>query len=437
MSRPSVNMPIKSHTQSNLTGVNMRIEDERLGNRNALHADIARFIEEGFGTFTRKKAEVLMAIALFDSLNLAARFGSSSTAMWMIRSLSLPNSSAHEYVKVARTLDTFSRLADAFLEGRLNYSKVRLLLPHLTAATEEELVELAVGMTYHELELALLKFRSGDGPRGRKSYVRLKARDDGRIGLWADFNAAEGARVMAALKVGELAWHDVDWDELEGGDGALDEAKVDSEIDRRTRSSSGCSGFGLPLGEALLSAFMGIVNIALTQPRNPLRSPGAHVNIVMTTDGRAYLPNNPGAPSAAVENFLSNASYRVNRVDSEGLLLNTGRSFRLANESQVNALMLMWRGTCAMPGCTHTRFMEMHHIHEWADGGPTDLENLLPLCSACHSMVSDGFVKILKDSGDIHFVFPDGSRFVSRDRGLPVRNDNALTLHEFNEAEWA
>ncbi len=397
---------------------------------------IVAAIEDGFGTFTRKKAEVLLAISLFDAWNLAIRFGARSTAAWLVRALSLSNLTAHEYVKVARAMATFELLAEAFLAGRTTYSKVRLLLPHLTPGNEAELVELAVTMPYHELELALLRYREETGKPPRQTYVRLEARRDGRVGMWADFNASEGARVMAAMKVGELAWQDVDWDSLGGDNGEIHPGRLGAELDRRKRRAAGCSGFGLPLREALVSAFMGMVNIALSRPRNTLRAPGAHVNIVMSKDGRAYLPNNPGAPSAAVECFLSNASYRVNRVDEEGLVLNTGCSFRLANDAQVNALILMWRGECAMPGCSHTRFMEMHHIHEWADGGLTDLENLLPLCSACHSLVSDGYVEILKDCGDLHFTFPDGSRYVSHSRGLPVRDDDAFTLEEYNSVDW-
>lgn len=396
--------------------------------------ELATLVTESFGAFTRRKAEALMALAFFDALNLASRFGARTTAAWMVRSLSVPSSSAHDYVKVARAMLRFELVAAAFLQGEIAYSKVRLILQVLNADNEEELVELAIRLTYHELEWELARFRNRSPKPERRSYVRLSARSDGRVGLWADFNAAEGARVMAAMKVGELSWHDADWGLLAGDNGELDAARVDAEIDRR---ASGVSGFGLPLGEVLVSAFMGVVNIALAQPRNPLRAPGAHVNVVMTTDGRAYLPHNPGAPSSAVENFLSNASYRINRVDEHGLVLNTGRASRLATEAQVNALMLMWRGECAMPGCTHTRFMEMHHIHDWADGGTTDLDNLLPLCSACHSLVSDGYVSILQDEGDIHFVFGDGTRFVSRNRTVPVRDDDALTLSEFNELSWS
>ena len=127
--------------------------------------DLVSAIVEGFGTFSRKKAEILHAIALFDALGLAPRLGSSSTAMWMIAKLAISHSAAHEYVKVARAMLEFTVMAGAFLEGRTNYSKVRLILPHLTLDDEQELVDLACQMPYHELALALLRFRSGQGER--------------------------------------------------------------------------------------------------------------------------------------------------------------------------------------------------------------------------------------------------------------------------------
>ena len=144
----------------------------------------------------------------------------------------------------------------------------------------------------------------------------------------------------------------------------------------------------------------------------------------MTVDGNAYLPNNAGAPSTALENIVSNALMKLNIVDRHGQVLNVGRASRLATDKQVKALMAMWGGQCAMPGCIHRRFMEIHHIREWADGGMTDLDNLLPLCSGCHSLVTDGYARIQRDGHNIVFDFGDGSRYVSYSHSLPVREDD-------------
>ena len=51
----------------------------------------------------------------------------------------------------------------------------------------------------------------------------------------------------------------------------------------------------------------------------------------------------------------------------------------------------------------------------------TDLDNLIPLCSSCHSQVSHGVVTIERQGADLFFTFKNGARFVSRNRSLPRR----------------
>ena len=41
---------------------------------------------------------------------------------------------------------------------------------------------------------------------------------------------------------------------------------------------------------------------------------------------------------------------------------------------------------CQAPGCTNTRFLEIHHIKPLQNGGTNDLENLVTLCSSCHRL---------------------------------------------------
>ncbi len=37
-------------------------------------------------------------------------------------------------------------------------------------------------------------------------------------------------------------------------------------------------------------------------------------------------------------------------------------------------------GRCQHPGCQNTRWLQVHHIVHWSQGGPTDLDNLILLC---------------------------------------------------------
>ncbi len=44
---------------------------------------------------------------------------------------------------------------------------------------------------------------------------------------------------------------------------------------------------------------------------------------------------------------------------------------------------------CAFPSCTHTKFLDAHHVEHWADGGLTELDNLVLLCRRHHTFVHE------------------------------------------------
>src|SRR5689334_7413454 len=71
-------------------------------------------------------------------------------------------------------------------------------------------------------------------------------------------------------------------------------------------------------------------------------------------------------------------------LNGKGIPLDLGRSSRLFTESQRIALGLIHK-TCAADGCDRPfAWCELHHLHEWALGGRTDLANAVPLCHFHH-----------------------------------------------------
>ncbi|RMI27536.1 HNH endonuclease signature motif containing protein, partial [Nocardia stercoris] len=73
--------------------------------------------------------------------------------------------------------------------------------------------------------------------------------------------------------------------------------------------------------------------------------------------------------------------------DHSGLPLHMGRTKRLASPAQRLALTASLRG-CTRPGCDAPASMcAVHHVSEWADGGSTDIENLVLACDHCHARV--------------------------------------------------
>jgi uncharacterized protein DUF222/HNH endonuclease len=67
--------------------------------------------------------------------------------------------------------------------------------------------------------------------------------------------------------------------------------------------------------------------------------------------------------------------------------LDLGRRHRLVSTPLRHALYLRDRG-CAFPGCHRPpRHCQGHHIRHWADGGPTELGNLVLLCAHHHRLL--------------------------------------------------
>ncbi|MBY4273626.1 DUF222 domain-containing protein [Rhodococcus fascians] len=86
-------------------------------------------------------------------------------------------------------------------------------------------------------------------------------------------------------------------------------------------------------------------------------------------------------------------------MDENGNPLNLARTARTVTAKQKRALTARDHG-CAFPGCGKpAAWTEGHHIWHWADGGPTDMDNLVLLCGFHHRLIhhSDWEVFIAAD----------------------------------------
>ena len=72
-------------------------------------------------------------------------------------------------------------------------------------------------------------------------------------------------------------------------------------------------------------------------------------------------------------------------IDRNGVPLALGRTRRIASRGQTMALIAR-EGGCSFPGCDHPpQWCDRHHIIDWIDGGPTDLDNMTLLCRFHHT----------------------------------------------------
>jgi hypothetical protein len=92
---------------------------------------------------------------------------------------------------------------------------------------------------------------------------------------------------------------------------------------------------------------------------------------------------------AAVRRLSCDAEVIPAVLDAESVPLDLGRLRRLVSAALWRALVVRDRH-CTFPGCTRPPILcHAHHIRHWADGGPTDLDNLALLCGTHHRLIHD------------------------------------------------
>jgi hypothetical protein len=90
-------------------------------------------------------------------------------------------------------------------------------------------------------------------------------------------------------------------------------------------------------------------------------------------------------------------------------VLDVGRTERIATPQQRLAVLTAQHHRCATPGCTN-QHLEIHHIVSWLHGGPTDMNNLIGLCTSCHTLLHRGLISCHPDGhGGATFTRNDGT----------------------------
>lgn len=116
-------------------------------------------------------------------------------------------------------------------------------------------------------------------------------------------------------------------------------------------------------------------------------------------------------PPEIVRLLACDANVTPVMINTEGEVLAQGRAARTATPAQRNTLAAMHR-TCAFPGCSvgfsDTR---MHHVRWWwKHHGPTNIDNLLPLCEKHHHLVHEGgWGLALRPDRTATWTRPDGT----------------------------
>jgi hypothetical protein len=144
---------------------------------------------------------------------------------------------------------------------------------------------------------------------------------------------------------------------------------------------------------------------ATSRTAGPCRSDVVvHIDLETLTSGLSASSTHRTAfgadlPVETIRRIACDANIIPLVLNGAGMPLDIGRSQRLASAAQRRALEAT-HDTCAFDGCAVAfHACQIHHIEYWERGGPTDMDNMVPLCSRHHHAAHEGGWRIRLRSG--------------------------------------
>lgn len=399
-------------------------------------ADLTTEITSWAGRVAAGEARLLALIGEMDERESWFSVGFLSCAHWLSARLGYGIGTARERVRVARALRDLPLIAQAFGSGRMSYAQVRAATRVATVADQQSWVELAGQATGSQLErlargVARVDRQARDEADPAAAIARLRTtyafHDDGTFTMTYRGSAADGAVLLAAAEAGaddlrRLA--DQEEGDEQDGDGRVDvpagtslpvhgprteeqQACVD-ETRRRSRSD---------LGEGLLHlARTGLEALGRAHPESARRSRSRLSVQVDPLSGWARLRNGELLPPGSLKEVAKAmpSHHHLRPVSPRDLRVHDqGRAARNPSLLLRELLGTVDGERCRMPGCTRVRRLHAHHVVHWEDGGPTDLANLVLVCSRHHTMIHQhGYRLVLRADRALRVWTADGTRLM-------------------------
>ena len=201
--------------------------------------------------------------------------------------------------------------------------------------------------------------------------------------------------------------------------------KVDEHAGKRTDQLAAIAAVGIMNGQKLTARTPAEVMIVVDLDT---LTTGLHADTTCE-----YSDGHP-VPVETARRHACDANIIPAVLDSDAMPVDIGRQNRLASRTQRQALRSMYR-ECAIDGCDrHFDQCEMHHLLEWEHGGPTNLDNLLPICTYHHHRVHEGRwqLQLEPDTRQLTVTMPDGTH---HSRNLPDHIDEHRQRTKPNETK--
>jgi hypothetical protein len=385
-------------------------------------------------------AAQLELLVRFDDLEGWRESGAKSCAAWMNASLCIDRRTAWERLRVGRQLRLLPIIQRLFRNGRLSWSKVRLLTRVANPDNEQLLAHASLDASVSDVQRLCEDYRwlvdedeSTDEDKARLQYERRRLSwrqlPDGSTHIQLvlppekaqnflhsiehcedllyndalDSQNSANAAADTAADTGTAADIPAETDANSNTDEPVDEPtdKPGSATQRRADAAVLMAERSLAYrGDDLAPAdrYQVVLNVdaaSLAQPAVAFSAPGqASVSSESNSAHPAVPVRKPriesvGSVTVATARQIACDCSLITLLSSGGEPLSIGRKSRLWPAPMRRAILTRDRH-CQFTGCDSHRFLQIHHIVHWADGGETRIENGVALCQFHHQLIHSG-----------------------------------------------
>jgi hypothetical protein len=310
-----------------------------------------------------------------EELHVFKRLGYPTMAEYMVGELDFTRHAANERLRVSRELLVLPKLAAAYSEGDLCYSKVRELTRVVTPETEGAFLEEAAGKDSHEVARMISGLKRGERPDARPDPALVTR----RVGFELH---AEALALLAERKAGLAK--------------ALGRAPTDDELIIEL-----CAGTVAQLSEPGTG----------DEPVGPTRD--CEVEPVAAAEQSTRKVPPPRGRQLFVT--CKHCARSELLVDGEAILLDDKTAARLACDVELvgdadsneltrvsskipsalrRKVFMRDKFCCVVAGCRAREFLDVHHIVHREHGGAHAMSNLCLLCFQHHKAHHDGKLAI-------------------------------------------
>lgn len=352
------------------------------------------------------EAERARTVAEIERRGIHAQSGHLSITSWVEHRTQTTWSEAARQVRTARALEAMPVVREALYEGDVSPSAVGQLVaardahPEAFALAEHTLVDAARTLPPRELRRAVAHWKDvvdsdaasqSDRERFERRGLHVSPTFEGMVRVDGNLDPETGQTLMTALRSITDVW-----------------ARAGSK-DSRSPAQRRCDALG-ELSRRWLDG----------RDRPEVGGERPHLTVMLDLDalegraGRRCELEEAGSisPSSARRIACDASVARVlTRGDSEPL--DVGRRTPVVPAGLRRAVVAR-DGGCRFPDCDRPApWCDAHHVRHWADGGATNLRNLILLCRRHHRSVHDGFRMAMSDDGP-RFFRPDGTPLEDR-----------------------